>query len=303
MNKAMTMRRILGCLAWLALAAGSAAQASTTIYYHNDLLGSPVVATNASGQVIWRESYRPYGERLTNDANAAANKMWFTSRRQDAETGLVYMGARFYEPVTGRFLSTDPKLFDEKSVHSFNRYAYANNNPYRYVDPNGRNPALVYAVELGAWMAVGALMGGSTNAVMQVLDRGRIDNWTGVGGVLDAAGDAAPFGIFGFAVARMDAGAAAAVSAAEKATAKLAIDPNKFNHIFGQAEHNLGGVVQLFGSQEKAFEAIKLATENSVRAQKLSGVFETVVKVGDAQITVRGAVVEGETRIGTAFIP
>ena len=37
--------------------------ASTITYYHNDLLGSPVAATDASGHVIWRESYRPYGER------------------------------------------------------------------------------------------------------------------------------------------------------------------------------------------------------------------------------------------------
>src|SRR5258706_5241459 len=121
------------------------------------------------------------------------------------------MGARYYEPVAGRFMSTDPSGFDEANVHSFNRYAYATNNPYRYRDPDGRGPALVYAVELGAWMAFGAFAGGSTNAFMQFLDHGRIDNWTGLGGVIDAAGDAAPFGIFGFAVARMDAAAAAAV--------------------------------------------------------------------------------------------
>jgi RHS repeat-associated protein len=128
--------------AWLALLAGMAlstlSHAGTITYYHNDLLGSPVVATNASGQVIWRESYRPYGERLTNDPNSASNKVWFTSRRQDAETGLVYMGARYYDPAIGRFLSVDPKRFDEANVHSFNRYAYANNSPYTYNDPNGK---------------------------------------------------------------------------------------------------------------------------------------------------------------------
>jgi uncharacterized protein RhaS with RHS repeats len=47
------------------------------------------------------------------------------------------MGARYYDPVIGRFVSTDSKGFDEGNIHSFNRYAYANNNPYRYIDPNG----------------------------------------------------------------------------------------------------------------------------------------------------------------------
>jgi RHS repeat-associated protein len=93
--------------------------------------------------VIWRESYQPYGGRTRNEAAAAENKVWFTSRRQDAETGLVYMGARYYDPVVGRFVSTDPAGFDERNLHSFNRYAYANNNPYKYLDPDGKSPAHV----------------------------------------------------------------------------------------------------------------------------------------------------------------
>jgi RHS repeat-associated protein len=127
-------------IAALAFIATTVNAASTITYYHNDLAGSPVAATNASGQVIWRESYRPYGERLTNSAASTDNKIYFTSRRQDAETGLVYMGARYYDPVIGRFISTDPKQFDEENPHLFNRYAYANNNPYKYNDPTGPGP-------------------------------------------------------------------------------------------------------------------------------------------------------------------
>lgn len=117
----------------------SQAWAGTITYYHNDLTGSPVAATNEAGQVLWREVYRPYGERLTNSPAAIDNDVWFTSRRQD-ETGLVYMGARYYDPVIGRFVSTDPKGFDADNLHSHNRYAYANNNPYKFVDRNGMAP-------------------------------------------------------------------------------------------------------------------------------------------------------------------
>jgi RHS repeat-associated protein len=130
--------KLLRNLVWLAaMLTGLAAQAGAVTYYHNDIAGSPVVATDAAGQVIWRESYRPYGERLTNALASVDNKVWFTSRRQDVETGLVYMGARYYDPVMGRFISRDPVEFDGANIHSHNRYAYANNNPYRYVDPTG----------------------------------------------------------------------------------------------------------------------------------------------------------------------
>ena len=47
----------------------------------------------------------------------------------------MYMQARYYDPVIGRFYSNDPIGF--RDVHSFNRYAYANNNPYKYTDPTG----------------------------------------------------------------------------------------------------------------------------------------------------------------------
>ncbi len=48
------------------------------------------------------------------------------------------MQQRYYEPLAGRFLSVDPVVTDWDSGSSFNRYVYAYNNPYHYVDPDGR---------------------------------------------------------------------------------------------------------------------------------------------------------------------
>jgi RHS repeat-associated protein len=112
------------------------AQADVITYYHNDLLGSPRVATNASGQVVWTESYTPHGQRL--NGQLVSNKIWYTSRHQDDDAGLIYMGARYYDPLIGRFVGVDPKRFSVENIHSFNRYNYANNNPYKFVDPDGR---------------------------------------------------------------------------------------------------------------------------------------------------------------------
>jgi RHS repeat-associated protein len=56
----------------------------------------------------------------------------------DPDTGLVYMQARYYDPITGRFLSIDPAEPIPGSLFHFNRYDYANNNPIINTDPDGR---------------------------------------------------------------------------------------------------------------------------------------------------------------------
>jgi RHS repeat-associated protein len=127
------------------------------VYYHNDALGSPVLATDGNGDVLWREQYTPYGSRLlyqSREVDCGAGscmpvesswdeKQWFTGKLEESRTGLQHFGARWYEPELGRFLSPDPVLFKEDNIYSFNRYAYANNNPYKYLDPDGREVAQV----------------------------------------------------------------------------------------------------------------------------------------------------------------
>ena len=125
--------------AMLALVTVTARAGETITYIHWDALGSPVAATDEGGNVIWRESYRPYGARIDNEAGAATNSRWYTGHPQDGDTGLVYAGARYYDPTIGRFLGVDPAGVQEGKPGSFNRYAYGNNNPYRYVDPDGKN--------------------------------------------------------------------------------------------------------------------------------------------------------------------
>ena len=98
-----TIRHLSVSLAWLAalfLSLSAIAQPASEgkiTYIVNDLLGSPVVAMDQSGAVIWRESYSGYGERKnqptdTAQSPRAANKVWYTSRHQDEDTGLIYMG-------------------------------------------------------------------------------------------------------------------------------------------------------------------------------------------------------------------
>lgn len=124
-------------LLWLMAAlAASAVQAQTTVeYIHTDALGTPVAVTDASGNVIERSEYTPYGELLNRPLTDGPG---YTGHVQDAATGLTYMQQRYYDPGVGRFLSVDPVEADPHSGGLFNRYMYAANNPYAFIDPDGR---------------------------------------------------------------------------------------------------------------------------------------------------------------------
>lgn len=139
----MTRNLLLVGLVWfVALFAGRASAEIT--YIHTDVLGSPVAETNSSGGFV-KFHYKPFGETL----EAKRNDVGYTGHMEDKELGLTYMQARYYDPVIGRFYSNDPVGFN--NVHNFNRYAYGNNNPYKYIDPDGNNASI--AIDIGIRIA------------------------------------------------------------------------------------------------------------------------------------------------------
>jgi RHS repeat-associated protein len=107
-------------------------------YLHNDFSGSPIAATDSAGAILWKENYRPYGDKRNVQAAGLNNRQWFHGKPVDEDTGLSYFGARYYDASLGRFMGVDPVTFQAGNYHSFNRYAYGSNNPYKYVDPDGR---------------------------------------------------------------------------------------------------------------------------------------------------------------------
>lgn len=124
---------------------GSAYSEVTTTYYHTDVLGSVVAASDEAGGLLWRKSYSPYGEKVA-DGEGNDNAISFTGKKHDDTTGLTYFGARYYDPEVGRFMGMDAVGFQDDNPISYNRYAYANNNPYRYSDPDGNVPILIPVV-------------------------------------------------------------------------------------------------------------------------------------------------------------
>jgi len=168
-----TMRSLFLGLA-LAVVSHAASATTTDIYYHNDLAGTPLAATDAGGNPLWRQGYKPYGERLDPKA-PAEQQPWFTGKAHVEAAGLSYYGARWYDPQLGRFMGVDPKGFGEENVHSFNRYAYANNNPYRFVDPDGRSPMSVFVGAIARWTGAGFAAGVLADVIGQYAAYGSAD--------------------------------------------------------------------------------------------------------------------------------
>jgi len=112
-------------------------EGSITSWAHKDHLSSNRLATfMAGGQPTSRHDHGPYGQPLTSNGSTVLNGKSYINERYDAETGLQYLHARYYDPNLGRFLTPDtwdPILAEV----DFNRYAYSANDPINFSDPNG----------------------------------------------------------------------------------------------------------------------------------------------------------------------
>ncbi|HEL3255806.1 RHS repeat-associated core domain-containing protein [Stenotrophomonas maltophilia] len=113
--------------------------AQTVTYIHTDALGSVVAETDANGKVIKRYDYEPYGAVVGGQVTDGPG---YTGHVSDSATGLSYMQQRYMDPQLGVFLSVDPVTAYDQPVGQFNRYRYANGNPYKFTDPDGRNALL-----------------------------------------------------------------------------------------------------------------------------------------------------------------
>jgi len=112
--------------------AGSAADGWTWV--HSDHLGSATVIADNTGNAVRRLAYKAFGEEVVNTGTGDAPPYTYTGKERDA-SGLLYYGARYYDPALARFIT--PDTMEDRGTQGLNRYAYALNNPIRYNDPTG----------------------------------------------------------------------------------------------------------------------------------------------------------------------
>ncbi len=105
-------------------------------FFHADYLGSVRMISDVNGEVVWQKRYTPFGSE-EEQSGSIVNDYRFTGKAWDAEAGLFYFNARWYDPETGRFISEDPLWGNIRDPQSLNRFRYARNNPFRFSDPTG----------------------------------------------------------------------------------------------------------------------------------------------------------------------
>ncbi|HKE92732.1 MAG TPA: RHS repeat-associated core domain-containing protein, partial [Povalibacter sp.] len=107
-----------------------------------DRRGAVRQLTTTSGTIVWRAEYSAYGNAIVNadpDGNgqAIAFPLRLPGQYADAESGLYYNLARYYDPVLGRYLEEDP-------LPSINQYWYGNGDPFSIIDPLGMRGGKIY---------------------------------------------------------------------------------------------------------------------------------------------------------------
>jgi RHS repeat-associated protein len=110
----------------------------TLTYLHTDHLATARLATNAAGAIVWSWEGEAFGATLPdedpdNDGQLTIINMRFPGQYFDGETGLHYNYFRYYDPGTGRYVSSDPIGLDG----GVNTYVYVDSSPLSLIDPNG----------------------------------------------------------------------------------------------------------------------------------------------------------------------
>jgi RHS repeat-associated protein len=127
----------------------------TVSFYGYDGAGSVRQLTNSAGAVTDTYEYDAWGN-LVNKTGTTPNNYLYRGEQFDPDLGLYYLRHRYYNPLTGRFISRDPedgKVNDPASLH---KYLYAGGDPVNGIDPNGQE-TLVEWIKVATPVVVAAV--------------------------------------------------------------------------------------------------------------------------------------------------
>jgi RHS repeat-associated protein len=121
-------------------------------YQLGNHLGSAILELANDAQIISYEEYSPYGSstyQAVRRATETAKRYRCTGKERDDESGLYYHGARFYAAWLGRWVSCDPSDVEKQSRHP-NAYEYCTSRPTVFIDPDGRDVAVLKESRISA---------------------------------------------------------------------------------------------------------------------------------------------------------
>jgi RHS repeat-associated protein len=117
---------------------GNALLRKDSEYSLYDGLGSARAVTNASQTVIRTMGYSAFGQLAATSGSSTTNYTFAAAAgyRSDGDTGIYLLGARYYDPQVGRFLTRDTYL-DQKP------YLYCDHDPINHLDPSGHQESII----------------------------------------------------------------------------------------------------------------------------------------------------------------
>ena len=108
-----------------------------TYFTFSDHLGSTSVTVDDTGANYSEQRYDPWGSVRYESATESPTDLSFTGQRSNSYIKLIHMGARWYDPGLGRFISADTIVPGAYNPAAWDRFAYVLNNPLNLVDPSG----------------------------------------------------------------------------------------------------------------------------------------------------------------------
>ncbi|MES0491100.1 MAG: RHS repeat-associated core domain-containing protein, partial [Leptospirales bacterium] len=143
--------------------------AGKTLFFHSDHTGGTTLVTDLKGKEVTRIAYLPFGEMYQKLSFGPDDfRAKFAGQELNKDTGLYYFNARFYDPSIGQFIQSDNRVLGGPDIMatSYNRFAYAGNNPITYSDPSGhsfgsfmKGLGIGIAISLAIMTGVGAVAG------------------------------------------------------------------------------------------------------------------------------------------------
>lgn len=268
----------------------------TVTYLHHDALGSTRLLTSSAGANVGTYNYDPQGATTTR-TGTVTTPLQYAGQYTDAESGLQYLRARYYDPATAQFLTRDPA-----EAYSHQPYAYANNNPANLTDPTG----LIFGIP--GTPSIGEIGSAISNAAA-----GALDGLTG-GLSTQIAGK-----VFGFNPACADFGAGfgtgqfigkytpwgrvgrLGAAAGRAAVERRAAAGSRTAVSFGHGDRHLAGTGLAKGDVESAIEQ---QVRTSTAGASVTGPFRGRVDVDGRTIEYRGHPTgNGGINVGTYYPP
>ena len=163
------------------------------------------IATDNSGNIVQTAFYYPFGGTCVNTGTVDLHYK-FTGQESDPESSLYYYGARYYDPLLGRFISADTTVQAPKDPQTLNRYSYCRNNPLAFVDPTGHSFLSFFENFISALLGAGVtvLSWGTAGPIVAGMLGGMMAGFTSAamhGGNLIAVVQGAALGGIGGAIA------------------------------------------------------------------------------------------------------